>query len=869
MSISPVMAQVDKLAVKNQDHALEIVRQAENLYVQGSLTAAVDKWKQAANIYALQNNKLNQAMALSNLALTYAKLGNREESLIFLDKSFHILNNLANTTEQQRIFAQTLDIQGQQRFIQGQREQALASWQEAAKVYTNIGEKEALFSNQVNQAQAMQKLGFYPRSCLTLLRAFKINGQDCQITDEELENLKIQIITDRKHQIKLSQVKGLHTLGNALRGVGKLKQSQQVLLTTLEMVENLFPEYESNILLSLGNTERALCQDKSCQLPVNYYQKAIRQTSSKEIKLQGLLNQIDLSQDISLIDEAEKVITDLPRRQTTIYAEIKLAEYQFCKEQKQLNCLQQREETDLGDRWNQDRVSQTVRKLISIAKDAEELGDKRTQSYALAMVGRVYEKLGQWQRGREYTQSGLEIAQQLKAVDISYQIQWQLGRILLNQGQKQEAIAAYADAVNSLQTLRNDLVSLNPDLQYDFRERVEPVYRRYVDLLLQDHPNQDNLQKARELIESLQLAELENFFRDACIENQEINIDDFVTQSAQNNSPTAIFYAIVLPQRLEIILTVPQKPLLHYTTDISQPELETTLKALQQELKSPSRRESQLSQKVYDWLFGQVEPDLAKNNIQTVVFILDSYLRNIPMAALDDGQKYLVEKYAIAYSPGLKLIQPQPLKKQELSALSAGIDTDKAPSIEARKLGGLPFVSQELDEIKAQVSGEQLRNQDFTKNNFKLKIDQTAAQVIHLATHGQFSSNNEETFILAWDKSINIQELEQLLRSRDPLQSQNIELLVLSACETAAGDNRAALGLAGVAVRSGARSTLATLWQVDDDSTAALMKQFYQELINNPELTKAQALQKAQLHLLNYYRVPHKWAAVVLVGNWL
>ena len=152
------------------------------------------------------------------------------------------------------------------------------------------------------------------------------------------------------------------------------------------------------------------------------------------------------------------------------------------------------------------------------------------------------------------------------------------------------------------------------------------------------------------------------------------------------------------------------------------------------------------------------------------------------------------------------------------------------------------------------------------------KINERAFSVVHLATHGQFSSNLEETFILAWDKLLKIDDLDNLLRTNDSQGASDIELLVLSACQTATGDNRATLGLAGIAVRAGARSTLATLWSVDDRSTAALMSEFYKQLANT-NLTKAEALQQAQLALWNNkerdWKRPYFWAAYVLVGNWL
>ena len=517
MTIFPVTAQVDK-SDNSQGNALEIVKQAQNLYQQGQFTAAIDKWKQADYIYTVQNDRLNRSMVLSNLALTYQKIGNWQQSTQYIEESLNTINTLEKTIEQQRILAQSLDIQGQEQFVRGQIESALDTWNKSANIYIKIGEKQRLFSNQINQSQAMQKLGLYPRSCEILLKAFQIDGQECNITNEQLGNIEKQILAEKDNQTQFTQIKGLHSLGNTIRGLGNLKKSEEVLLRVekvllrvQEITKNIFPEYQSNVLISLGNTARSLCEAKSsCEKAQIYYQQAINQTSVKEIKLEAILNHIDLSQDISKIAEAEKIIVDLPNTQARLYGEIKLTEYQFC--QKEKDCLQQSEQPGLVNKWDQNLVVNVVEKLKKIAKNAAEIGDKRTKSYSLIMVGRVYEKMGLWEKAREYTQQALEISQQLKAFDISYQTQWQLGRLLLNLHQNKQAIIAYDNAVNDLKNIRSDLISLNPDVQYDFKERVEPVYRQYVNLLLQDRPTQNDLRKARDVIESLQLAELQNFF---------------------------------------------------------------------------------------------------------------------------------------------------------------------------------------------------------------------------------------------------------------------------------------------------------------------------------------------------------------------
>lgn len=234
------------------------------------------------------------------------------------------------------------------------------------------------------------------------------------------------------------------------------------------------------------------------------------------------------------------------------------------------------------------------------------------------------------------------------------------------------------------------------------------------------------------------------------------------------------------------------------------------------------------------------------------------------MSALYDGQQYLIEKYNLALTPGLQLLNPQPLQKTGVSTLAAGLT-------EARN--GFPplyYVQNELNAIQENVSSKILLNQNFTTQAFKDKILTSTFPIVHIATHGQFSSDFEQTFILTWDNRLDIRQLDQLLKGRTQVGESAIELLVLSACETASGDQRAALGLAGIAVRSGARSTIATLWSVNDEATSEFMDQFYRSLATQ-KVTKAFALRQSQLFLLQEpkFRHPFYWAPYVLLGNWL
>ena len=263
-------------------------------------------------------------------------------------------------------------------------------------------------------------------------------------------------------------------------------------------------------------------------------------------------------------------------------------------------------------------------------------------------------------------------------------------------------------------------------------------------------------------------------------------------------------------------------------------------------------------------MIAPIEQNLQDNNIKTLAFVLDGVMRNVPMSVLHDGEKYLIEKYSIALTPGLQLLEPKSLDVENLRLLLGAL------SKSTLTFDSLPNVQIEVEQITQQNPNEVLLNEEFTDENLQTLIRQLPYPVIHLATHGQFSSNIDETFIVSWNKIIGVTALEEIIKGRDFNQSTPIEMLVLSACQTASGDERAALGLAGIAVRSGARSTLASLWSISDNSTAKLMVEFYKNL-NNPNLNKAEALRQAQLTLLYSpaYKKPYYWSSFVLIGNWL
>jgi CHAT domain-containing protein/tetratricopeptide (TPR) repeat protein len=861
---------------QNQSNPEALVEQGRKLYETGQFSQAATILQQATAGFEAKGDKLGEAIALSNLSLAFEQLGQLETAYSYIQASLKILNA---TQESKQVLAQTLDIQGNLELQLGKAQQALETWKQAAHIYTRIDDEIGKIRSQINIAQAQQALGFYLQAKATL-----------EQVEKHLEN-----------QPDTIKATALRSLGDVLQLVGDLDKSLVLLQQSREIAQRLqSPTEITATLLSLGNAQIALgnrartpedtvseekptplhCIKKTVsgealklyQQAAQSYEQAAAISPSPIGQIQAKLNHLGVLLELQNWSEAQKLssdiqlkLTKIPPAQSAISAQIKLAN--------NLVCLKQFTSADVPS-WKE--IAQGLAEAIQQAKT---IGDSRSQAYGLGALGALYMEAQDSAHATELTQQALILAQEINAADIAYLWQWQLGHLLKIKGENQgaiatasraSAIASYTEAVNTLKSLRSDLVALNQDVQFSFRDNVEPVYRQLVDLLLQPKSsNQQNLKQARSVIEALQLSELENFFREACLQAKPQQIDEIIDKT---DSKAAVIYPIILKNRLEIILKLPNNSeLSNFKTETTQTEVESNLDKLQQYLREPDKINdvNKLSQQVYSWLIQPLESELEKSGVKTLVFVLDGYLRNIPMAVLYDEkqQKYLVEKYAIALAPGLQLIDPKPLQRGQLNALIGGVSEER--EIEGRRFTELANVRNELQEIQSEVpNSQQLYNQNFTQNNLENQINSAPFSVVHMATHGQFSSNAEQTFILTWSELLKVKEFDNLLRSRDPSASKAIELLVLSACQTASGDKRAALGLAGIAVRAGARTTLATLWSVDDESTAQLMSKFYQELAD-AKVTKAEALQRAQLALLQKYEIPYFWAPYVLVGNWL
>lgn len=528
IEVLPVVAHVPVVNPNRQEVPgnVRLAQRGKELYQTDQFTEAAMAWRQSAQAFSAQGDALNQAMALSNLSLTYQQLGQWSEAALALTESMHLLQlkQNQNSKEHLKILAATLDIQGRLYLAQGQAEKALDTWQQAATTYAKVENITGQTQSLINQAQALQSLGFYRRA-----------GKLLRQVNQTLQSQPSSPI----------KATGLCSLGNVIRTLGDLEQSRQILQQSLLVAQQVqSAQAISDAWLSLGNTA---VNQSDTQAAINFYQQAAITSVSPTTRIQAQLNELRLlvekerlSAVPPLVSQIQAQLPDLPPSRKTVYARVNLAQSLMKLEARGSSA----EISSLGS-----SPAFIAQLLATAVQQARNLGDQPATSYALGNLGELYEQTQQLSDAQNLTEQALFIAQSINASEIAYRWQWQLGRLLKAQGNVKGAIAAYTESVNSLKSLRSDLVAINPDIQFSFLEQVEPVYRQLVDLLLQSgtglQPSQENLIQARSVIESLQLAELDNFFGAlVCRENHYLLIKLLIEMIRQQLSSIQLFWQI-------------------------------------------------------------------------------------------------------------------------------------------------------------------------------------------------------------------------------------------------------------------------------------------------------------------------------------
>jgi CHAT domain-containing protein len=451
------------------------------------------------------------------------------------------------------------------------------------------------------------------------------------------------------------------------------------------------------------------------------------------------------------------------------------------------------------------------------------------------------------------------------APEQAYRVLWLLARTERAAGAVDAALERYEHAVATASTIRAELAARS---HAEFRREVLPLYREYVSLLLErarsDAPRRAELvDLARRSMEDLQKAELLEYYDNQCL------LPTRTVDVAGLGERTAVVYPIPLDDRLELIVQFGDDLAL-FRAPVGERHLDATVDFFRESIqdpeltvdaRDPGSDTNRLGRELFDAIVGPLEAELERRSTRVLVFVPSGALRTLPFAALFDGEHFLAERFALGTTLGMELTEPAIPPRGRREVLIAGLSESVQGQV------ALPAVEREVVDVRDRIGGEILLNETFQRDRMISELSEGRHRVVHLATHGHFDRQPEESYLLTHDDRLLLGDVERAVGLRrygdDPL-----DLLVLSACETALGDDRAALGLAGVALKSGARSALASLWQISDDATAELIRVFYDALAEGA--SKAEALRAAQLHLLGHERFayPFYWSAFLLIGNW-
>jgi CHAT domain-containing protein/Tfp pilus assembly protein PilF len=714
---------------------------------------------------------------------------------------------------------------GAQAFDRGAFGEAIAAWKEAAAL-----SKKAKQSDR--QADALLNLG----------QAYHALGQR-NLAAETLE-AALALSKDGERQMKIKAA-----LGAVYAFSKRDERAEPLLRESLEIARRLRAnETVASILNDLGNLLAARRQTSGA---VQAYQESSEKAGNPLLEAKALANLASVTPDRQTAEHVNRRALAAVRKLPDSHEKARLL-------------------LTVGRTWiRNNEADDAMAAWKQAGTVALQIGDDHTRSYAIGFLGELYESAGRREDAMKLTREAAFLAQKTQSADGLLRWEWQKGRLFAKLGDVPAAIDSYRRAITSLDPIRHDIAlgfgSANRGSS--FREAVGPLFFQLADLLLQRSSRetdpvqvQASLREARDTVELLKSAELVDYFQDDCV-----NLLRSKTAGIENISPTAaIIYLIPLPDRTEVLVGL-SDGLQRFQIEAGEVELTTVLRAFRRNLETRTTYEY-LTQgrQLYDWLVRPMERTLQQHGVDTLVFVPDGALRTIPLAALHDGQDFLIKRFAVAVTPGATLTDPRTVERKSAKVLLGGL------SESVQGFQPLAFVPQELEALRRLQGGTFLLNKQFLTDRVGDKFSNEQFSIVHFASHGSFDRESRKTFVLTHDSKMTLDDLERFIRPGQ-FRGRPVELVTLSACQTAAGDDRAALGMAGIAVKSGARSAVASLWFANDQASSQLIASFYENLWQEPGISKAQAMQRAQVSMLESlaHRHPCYWAPYLVIGNWL
>lgn len=832
---------------------------------------AVEAYWQAVMMSQRQGDRLLEADILNDLGNTYQKIGQFDEALDVTQQALLIYRQEGNREGEGR----SLNNIGAIHQSLSKYSQALDFFQQAVDVYQTIGDQSSVASVAdvtSNIGLVYSYLGEYPKALNLFHQALVIQetlnnlaGQAATLQfiglvyrrqKQESEAIRfyqraLTIRRDLNDQAGVAEV--LNNLGVAYEQLGQYPQALQALEEALTLAQTLGArEHEGNILDVLATVYKDLEQYSEA---MELYQQSLQierdvgNRASERITLGNIgdlfkqQNQPELAivfykQSVNLTETIRQELRVLPLQQQESYTKSVADSY--------------RQLADLLLQENRVLEAQQVLDLLKVQELDEYLRNVRgTEATAQGVPNRLPEQ----QIQNSYNQLidraiplGQELTQ-LAAIPVDQRTSEQQHRVLQLRQQQQQLTQEFTAFFN------------------------RPEIKANVDQLRQNTGGQ-----------SLDLANFKN-------------LQDNLRNLHQD---AILLYPLVLDDRLELVLVTPDAPPIHRASAVTRAALTAAINTFLSALKNPNSDAVTPAQQLYSWLIRPIENDLAQAGAKTIIYAPDGALRYIPLAALHDGTQWLVQRFRInnITATSLTELNSVPYRNPQVFAGAFTQGTYQV-SIGDRQMSfqGLPFARQEVETLAALIPGiTQRLNRDFNPNTV-LEMDDY--NIVHLATHATFVPTNPTNSFILFGDGTPIRLRGD--RSVESWHFNNVDLIVLSACETGVGElgnGVEILGFGYLMQNAGARAAIASLWAVDDGGTQALMDAFYAAL-RGGNATKAEALRQAQIALItgnfealenssrgivgvrqriqngvprtvvNRLSHPYYWAPFILIGNGL
>jgi CHAT domain-containing protein/Tfp pilus assembly protein PilF len=892
--------------LKSKEAEGAILNNIGNVYKDlGQYQKAIEYYQQSVSIF--KKGEL-QAGVFNNLGTVYDSLGQYQKAIEYYEKSFEYYQeslSMFNSISNKNGVGSSLNNLGVSYNNLGQHQKAIQFHQLSLDIFQKIENKEGEGNSLLGLGNAHGSLGLYQKSIdyhqlsLSVFHEIdKKNGEGSSTlglgnTYSRLGQYQKSINYYRQSLSIFTRIDNYQGIGSSLGSLGNVHLSMKEYQKAIDYFERslsvakLIGDYkgEGSTLNNLGNTYFSL---EKYQKSIDYYQqslnifKKIGNSSGESNSLIGLGNAyLLLKQDKRAIE----------------YLQNSLMTFKLNGDRDgEANVL-----NSLGyllTRQKQSRLSitffkQSINITESIRKDIKKLNKEEQQSYSNTKIG-TYRVLVDLLLQQDRVMEALQVLDLLKVQDLQDFLKdvkgnerTALGVEMLPQEQK---------IINQYNIIQNQAIQLGREL-IDLRKLPTPTTSQQQRLKEIEQIQQQVNQQLTAFLQSPSTIALTNQIQQTAAQQNTTlsSYQDLSTRIQKLGKGTALFYPLILDNRIELVLFIPNQPPIHRSIAIKQTELTTEIKTFRQQLEARNSNIENISQKLYQKLIAPIEPDLQAAKIQTIVYAPDGQMRYVPLAALHDGKQWLAEKYLVNNVTAVSLTNLEPASQQKSQVLAGAFVTGQHSFNVGDKpyeFSGLKFAGEEVSNLAQTIPNTtKLIDSEFSRTAVipNLKTN----NIIHLATHAAFVEGSPDNSFILLGNGDRIS-----LREVADWDLPNVSLVVLSACQTALGDKLGngieILGFGYQLQRAKVRASIASLWTVSDGGTQELMAAFYTAL-KTGQISHAEALRQAQVAMItgnktglgkprglitvklrpgiaapaNKLSHPYYWAPFIMIGNGL